>query len=228
LLATSVINLGVLTSSYALPWQESCRYLAFSCAASKEDPLAATLLSTRACQSVHQSAITSLWFFFYSRKIRPLVPDAFRRTIVPNPRYKAIPERAVVLVRSCTAHTNTVSDLQFKPPPRRDTPKQLLCGLMNLSHSVVDLHEYAAMQLLPLRCLAWRNIGNDIWKTKLGGRAAGNESQSLDMYGEISHALLPRLIKHALTQRQSERRSASLVRVGVSLTILNVLQWNVV
>jgi hypothetical protein len=73
---------------------------------------------------------------------------------------------------------------------------------MNLSQSVVDLHEYAAMRLASVTVSCLKKYASlAIEEAKTGGDV---DSTLYEMYAEVSHTLL-RLIKHALTQKNIDR-----------------------
>ena len=136
--------------------------------------------------------------------------DAFRRTNVETvPWYK---ERylkdislgsvmMLTLLRALTFNLNRLHDMFLL--------SNCCAVLMNLSHSVVDLHEYAAMRLasVTVSCIKkYTSMAIDESKKKSNGGGAEDDEESLlfDMYGEVSHTLL-RLIKHTLTQKNIDR-----------------------
>ena len=135
--------------------------------------------------------------------------DVFRRTIVPSvPWYK---ERylkdislgsvmLLALLRSLTFNLNRLHDMFLL--------SNCCAVIMNLSHApVVDLHEYAAMRLasVTVSCLK-KYVAMTVEESKKGSTEADDENGNslLDMYGEVSHALL-RCIKNALSQSTIER-----------------------
>lgn len=79
---------------------------------------------------------------------------------------------------------------------------------MNLSSSVVDLHDYAAMRLaaVTVSCAKKYTSMHVEETTKNGGGDVqeGDANSLLDMYAEVSHTLL-RLIKHTLAEKNIER-----------------------
>ena len=135
--------------------------------------------------------------------------DVFRRTIVPSvPWYK---ERylkdislgsvmLLTLLRSLTFNLNRLHDMFLL--------SNCCAVIMNLSHApVVDLHEYAAMRLasVTVSCLK-KYLAMTAEESKKERTATDDENGNplLDMYGEISHALL-RCIKNALSQSTIDR-----------------------
>ncbi|CAB9521233.1 Dyggve-Melchior-Clausen syndrome protein [Seminavis robusta] len=133
--------------------------------------------------------------------------DAFRRTMVSSvPWYKErflkdISLGSVVilaLLRNLTFNLNRLHDLFLL--------SNCCAVLMNLSHSVVDLHEYAAMRLasVTVSCLK-KYVALAAEEEKNGGDEIEDDAAAqLDMYSEVSHTLL-RLLKHALAQKNIER-----------------------
>jgi Dyggve-Melchior-Clausen syndrome protein len=135
--------------------------------------------------------------------------DAFRRTMVPSvPWYKErylkdISLGSVVilaLLRSLTFNLNRLHDLFLL--------SNCCAVLMNLSHSVVDLHEYAAMRLASVTVSCLRKYvalsAEEHEKSHAGANGAEADTILLDMYSEVCHTLL-RLLKHALAQKNIER-----------------------
>lgn len=134
--------------------------------------------------------------------------DAFRRTIVSTvPWYKERFLRDIslgsvlllTLLRSLTFNLNRLHDVFFL--------SNCCAVLMNLSHSVVDLHEYAAMRLasVTVSCLK-KYVAMTIDEKNNGKGSEDDEEEDtlLSMYSEVSHTLL-RLIKHALAQKSIDR-----------------------
>lgn len=133
--------------------------------------------------------------------------DAFRRTIVSSvPWYK---ERylkdislgsimLLTLVRSLTFNLNRLRDMFLL--------SNCCAVLMNLSHSVVDIHEYAAMRLASVTVSCLKKY---VAMAKQDGKNGKSQEEDgaisiTDMYAEVSHTLL-RLIKHALNQKAIDR-----------------------
>lgn len=129
--------------------------------------------------------------------------DAFRRTMVATvPWYKERYLKDISLGSVMLLHLLRL--LTYNLNRLHDTFLLSNCCavLMNLSHSVVDLHEYAAMRLasVTVSCLK-KYVAMTLEQSKNGGE---EENPLLEMYSEISHGLL-RLIKHALVQKTIER-----------------------
>ena len=135
--------------------------------------------------------------------------DAFKRTMVPSlPWYKErylkdVSLGSVVilaLLRCLTFNLNRLHDLFLL--------SNCCAVLMNLSHSVVDLHEYAAMRLasVTVSCLKKYVALSEEENKKHEGANGGAEADEtlLDMYSEVSHTLL-RLLKHALAHKNIEK-----------------------
>jgi len=130
--------------------------------------------------------------------------DVFRRTMVSSvPWYK---ERylkdislgsvmLLTLLRSLTFNLNRLHDMFLL--------SNCCAVLMNLSHSVVDLHEYAAMRLAAVAVSCMKKYSAMTLEESKKERD-DEENPLLDMYSEVSRALL-RLIKHALAQNTIDR-----------------------
>lgn len=133
--------------------------------------------------------------------------DAFRRTIVPHvPWYKERYLKDVSLgsvlllslLRSITFNLNRLHDMFLLG--------NCCAVLMNLSNSVVDLHDYAAMRLASVTVSCLKKYTSMHIDDNKGDGDAVQEGDSLllDMYAEVSHTLL-RLIKDTLAQKNIER-----------------------
>lgn len=126
--------------------------------------------------------------------------DAFRRSIISSvPWYKERYLKDVslgsvmllTLLRCLTFNLNRLHDMFLL--------SNCCAVLMNLSHSVVDLHEYAAMRLtsVTISCLTkYLSLTSDEGET--------DGSSLYEMYAEVSHTLL-RLIKHTLEPKNIDR-----------------------
>lgn len=134
--------------------------------------------------------------------------DAFRRTIIPSvPWYK---ERylkdislgsvmLLTLLRSVTFNLNRLHDVFLL--------SNCCAVIMNLSHApLVDLHEYAAMRLASVTVSCLKKYVSMAVEADNVRKAVADDAgnQLLDMYAEVSHALL-RAIKTALAQNSIER-----------------------
>jgi len=101
----------------------------------------------------------------------------------------------LTLLRSLTFNLNRLHDMFLL--------SNCCAVLMNLSHSVVDLHEYAAMRLAAVAVSCMKKYSAMTLEESKKERD-DEENPLLDMYSEVSRALL-RLIKHALAQNTIDR-----------------------
>jgi hypothetical protein len=132
-------------------------------------------------------------------------PDAFRRIIVPSvPWYK---ERQLVninlgsvlllvLLRSITFNLNKLQDAFLL--------SNCCAVLMNLSHNIVELHDYAAMRLVSVAVSTLKRYSL-LW-SKNGNHASDDHdiTTPVGMYGEVSHTLL-RVLRHCIDSQHIER-----------------------
>jgi hypothetical protein len=133
-------------------------------------------------------------------------PDAFRRIIVPSvPWYK---ERQLVninlgsvlllvLLRSITFNLNKLQDAFLL--------SNCCAVLMNLSHNIVELHDYAAMRLVSVAVSTLKRYSL-LW-SKNGNHASDDHDSittPVGMYGEVSHTLL-RVLRHCIDSQHIER-----------------------
>jgi hypothetical protein len=102
----------------------------------------------------------------------------------------------LVLLRSITFNLNKLQDAFLL--------SNCCAVLMNLSHNIVELHDYAAMRLVSVAVSTLKRYSL-LW-SKNGNHASDDHdiTTPVGMYGEVSHTLL-RVLRHCIDSQHIER-----------------------
>ena len=172
----------------------------------KDNTTTSTSLQLKSCpfRSPSQLYVIMILLLLFSQDAS-FGPDAFRRIIVPSvPWYK---ERQLVdinlgsvlllvLLRSITFNLNKLQDAFLL--------SNCCAVLMNLSHNIVELHDYAAMRLVSVAVSALKRYSLLWSKSSNHANDDHDITTPVGMYGEVSHTLL-RVLRHCINSKRIER-----------------------